>query len=291
MADQRAVTTTVLFTDLVDSTDVLQRAGDDRAHRVFAEHHRLLREAVAAHHGDEVQWTGDGLMATFASAADAVRCAIAMQQAARRPQGGERLRIRAGINNGEVLRHEGANYFGTAVVVASRICALAAAGQILASGLVRTLLASTPELRFEERGAHELKGIIEPVPLFEVLYEHDPMALLQHTPFVGRAAEADALRRKLDAARAGNGGLAMLVGEPGIGKTRTAEEFCHRPSGGRARAGGSLLRRRVGAAVLAVRRGAAPVRARSAGRGAAGSARRRRGGARANRAGGARAAA
>ena len=226
MTQPRATTGTILFTDLVDSTELLQRAGDERAQRIFAAHHRVLREAVAEHHGDEVKWTGDGLMVAFASAADAVRCAIAMQQAARRPQGGERLRIRAGLNHGEALRHDASDFFGTTVVIASRLCNQAEAGQILASGIVRSLLGSHADLHFEDRGDQRLKGITDPVSVHEVVYEHDPLAMLQHTPFVGRGAETSTLRTKLDAARAGKGGVVMLVGEPGIGKTRTAQEFC-----------------------------------------------------------------
>jgi class 3 adenylate cyclase len=82
------MTTTILFTDLVNSTALLQRAGDERARRIFQTHHRLLRQAVAANGGHEVKWLGDGLMVAFPSAADGVRCAVAMQQAAHRPVAG-----------------------------------------------------------------------------------------------------------------------------------------------------------------------------------------------------------
>ena len=88
-----AKTVTILFTDLVGSTELLQRAGDEQAQRIFKAHHRLLREAVEAHGGHEVKWLGDGLMVDFDSAQEAVRCAIAMQQSSRRPAGGERLKI------------------------------------------------------------------------------------------------------------------------------------------------------------------------------------------------------
>src|SRR4030095_4482810 len=82
---------TVLFTDLVGSTELLQRVGDEQAHRVLRTHHRLLRDAVAVHGGQEVKWTGDGLMTTFTSSADAVRCAVAMQQTTRVRAAGERV--------------------------------------------------------------------------------------------------------------------------------------------------------------------------------------------------------
>jgi len=119
---------TLLFTDLVNSTELLRRVGDERAQRIFQAHHKLLRDAVAANGGHEVKWLGDGLMVAFPSAAAAVRCAVAMQQAARRRVGGERLVIRVGLNAGEALREE-TDYFGTPVVVARRLCAARRVGR------------------------------------------------------------------------------------------------------------------------------------------------------------------
>ena len=226
----RAETVTILFTDLVSSTELLQRAGDEQAQRIFKAHHRLLREALETHGGHEVKWLGDGLMVAFPSAADAVRSAIAMQQASHRPAAGERLEIRVGLNVGEAIRDE-SDYFGTAVVVARRLCDEAGAGQIFASDLVARLLAGRHEFTFHDLGAMTLKGIAAPVAASEVLYEHDPLAMLARTPFVGRGEEMAALQRRFDQACAAKGGLAVLVGEPGIGKTRTAEEFCEHAQG------------------------------------------------------------
>lgn len=218
-------TVTILFTDLVGSTELLERAGDEQAQRIFKAHQELLRKAVAEHRGHEVKWLGDGLMVTFSSAADAVRCAVAMQQAARRPAAGERLQIRVGLNVGEAIRDE-SDYFGTPVVIAKRLCDRADAGQIYASDLVVRLLSGRQEFRFDDMGALALKGIGEPVQTLEAVYHHDPAAMLAHTPFVGRTEEVAQLHQLLEAARGGRGSVAMLVGEPGIGKTRTAEEFC-----------------------------------------------------------------
>src|SRR6266568_5321920 len=89
---------TLLFTDLVESTELLARTGDEEAQRIFSAHHELLAGAVAEHGGHEVKWLGDGLMVAFPSAADALRAAVAMQQASRRPVAGERLAIRVGLN-------------------------------------------------------------------------------------------------------------------------------------------------------------------------------------------------
>src|SRR5437899_4113576 len=98
MAEGGSGLVTILFTDLVGSTELLSRAGDEEAQRIFRAHHTLLAETAAAHGGAEVKWLGDGLMGAFLSAADALRCAVAMQQASRRPVAGEQLAIRVGLN-------------------------------------------------------------------------------------------------------------------------------------------------------------------------------------------------
>ena len=123
-----AAPVTLLFTDLVESTGLLQRVGDERAQRILHAHRQLLREALASHGGREVKWLGDGLLTTFSSVADGVRCAVTMAQRARRPVAGERLGLRLGLHVGEVLPDE-AEYMGTPVVLARRLCDRAAAGQ------------------------------------------------------------------------------------------------------------------------------------------------------------------
>jgi tRNA (cmo5U34)-methyltransferase len=171
MAKQmRSAPVTILFSDLVDSTGLLQRVGDERGQRIVRAHRKLLQEAVAAHGGNQLKWEGDGLMAAFASPADAVRCAIAIQQAAHRPTAGETLEIRVGLNVGAALPDED-DYFGTPVVIARRLCDQARAGQILCSSLVAGLLAGRQAFSFRESGPLKLKGISEPVPTSEVLYE------------------------------------------------------------------------------------------------------------------------
>src|SRR5262245_23241826 len=226
---------TLLFTDLVNSTELLQRVGDERAQRIFQAHHRLLKDIVAAHGGQEVKWLGDGLMTVFASAADAVRGAVAMQQAARRRAVGERLALRVGLHMGEALREE-TDYFGTPVVIARRLCEQAQAGQILSSSVVVGLLSGRQAFRFSEVGALELRGLTTPVTAYEVPYQDEPRALLTQTPFVGRTAELSRLGQRLRDARAGHGAVVLLEGEAGIGKTRTLEELAET-----ARADGSMV--------------------------------------------------
>jgi class 3 adenylate cyclase/tetratricopeptide (TPR) repeat protein len=218
-------TVTLLFTDIVNSTVHLTSAGDEAGEHVFRAHHKLMSDAIKVSGGEELQWLGDGLLAAFGSAADAVRCAIAMQQATSRPLAGVRMEIRIGIHAGEVLRREG-GYFGTALVIARRLCDRGDAGQILCSSLITALLTSRQTFSFRELGDFDLKGISTPVAVCEVAYlRHDPAALLKRMPFVGRTDQLDRLTTKLEDAIKGRGSVAMLVGEAGIGKTRTIEEF------------------------------------------------------------------
>jgi class 3 adenylate cyclase/tetratricopeptide (TPR) repeat protein len=222
--------TSILFTDLVNSTELTQRLGDEAAQALFESHHRILGELLVTHGGEELQWLGDGLMACFASVADAMRCAVAMQRATLRPISGHRLEIRAGLNVGEVLRQEsGSGYFGTPVVIASRLCSEGRGGQILASHTVAGLLAGRQAFRFQDVGSLELKGIATPVGVSEVIYETDGVVpFATQTPFVGRGEEIGRLLTSLEEASKGAGGLVMVVGQPGIGKTRTLEEFAER---------------------------------------------------------------
>jgi class 3 adenylate cyclase/tetratricopeptide (TPR) repeat protein len=215
---------TILFTDLVGSTELLSRAGDEEAQRIFRAHHNLLAETAAAHGGAEVKWLGDGLMGAFLSAADALRCAVAMQQASRRPVAGEHLAIRVGLNAGEAFRDE-SDYFGTPVVVARRLCDSASAGQIICSELVAGLLAGRAGFDFDSLGKLELKGVPQPVAALEVRYGADSApGLLPRLPFVGREAPLARLIALLGETSAGRGGLIFVAGEPGIGKTRLTEE-------------------------------------------------------------------
>jgi len=215
----------LLFTDLANSTELLQQLGDERVQRLLRAHHKLLTHAVGAHGAQEVRWLGDGLMTVFVSTADAVRCAIALQQAARRRAVGERLSVRVGLHVADALREE-TDYFGVPVAIVRRLCARAQGGQILCSGLVAGLLAGQQAFTFRDCGLLELTGLAAPVAASEVLYRHyEPAALLAHPPFVGRAAELTKLTHHLQEACAGRGGLVLLAGEPGIGKTRLTEEF------------------------------------------------------------------
>jgi tetratricopeptide (TPR) repeat protein len=111
-------------------------------------------------------------------------------------------------------------------VLARRLCDRATAGQILCGSVVVELLRGRQGFEFAPVGALDLKGFPEPVAAYEVRYRPEAgAALLRHTPFTGRTAELQRLTRRLDEASAGHGGVVLLAGEPGIGKTRTLEEF------------------------------------------------------------------
>ncbi len=246
-AERAAAVVTLLFTDLVGSTQLLGELGDDEAERFRRVHFGLLRDVAIAHSGQEVKNLGDGLMVAFPSAVNAVSCAIGMQQAVHRynaRQGDDRLRVRVGLNVGEPIRDED-DYFGTPVVVAKRICDKADGGQILASELLRALVGSRGSFGFRSCGPVALKGLSEPLPACEILWEPAverrvalpaPFLIDQPAPLVGRGAELQELNRCWQEARAGRRGATVLVGEPGIGKTRLAAEFCRG-----AYAGGALV--------------------------------------------------
>jgi class 3 adenylate cyclase len=225
-------TVTLLFSDLVNSTEILQRAGDEAGQRLFQVHHKLITDAVTGSGGEELEWLGDGVLAAFSSTADAVRCAIIIEQTARRPVAGARFEIRIGIHFGEVSRREG-GYFGMPLVIARRLCDRATSGQILCSKMVAELLESRQTFNFRDLGQMDLKGVHAPTQVCEVLYErNDPAAMLKRTPFVGRAAQLQHLSAGLEEASNGQGSIVMLCGEPGIGKTRTLVESQTLPGNG-----------------------------------------------------------
>jgi class 3 adenylate cyclase len=166
---------TVLFTDVEGSTALTQRLGDARARDLLREHERITREALKAHGGTEVKTMGDGFMASFSSAARALECAIAMQRAFAEYSGGvgaqglAPLRVRVGLNAGEPIAEE-EDLFGTAVILAARVAAKAEGGEILASDVVRQLVAGKGFL-FSDRGDVVLRGFEDPVRLYEVGWE------------------------------------------------------------------------------------------------------------------------
>ena len=161
-------TVTILFTDVEGSTALTQRVGDAKAREVLRAHERIVREALQSHGGSEIKHTGDGIMASFPSATWAVESAIAMQRAFAdyNETADEPISMCIGLNAGEPIAEE-KDLFGTAVNMAARIAAKAEGGEIMASDVVRQLVAGKGFL-FSDRGEVELKGFEEPVRLYEV---------------------------------------------------------------------------------------------------------------------------
>jgi class 3 adenylate cyclase len=159
---------TVLFTDLVSHTEMMQRLGDDRGRDVLREHERITREVLKQHGGAEVKTTGDGFMASFASVTKAMDCAIALQRAfaAHTEAMPEPLHVRVGLNAGEPIEEDG-DLFGSFVIMASRIAAHAGAGEILIPEPLRHLLSGKSYV-YADRGETMLKGFEDAVRLYEV---------------------------------------------------------------------------------------------------------------------------
>jgi class 3 adenylate cyclase/tetratricopeptide (TPR) repeat protein len=229
-------TAIVLFTDLVGSTELRSRLSEDVAEALRRKHDALVAGAIEGNRGKLVKNLGDGVMATFAGASDAAGAAVAIQQAIDRHNRSSEfpLEVRIGISAGDVTFEED-DCFGTPVIEAARLCAAAGGGQILASEMVRWLGRSS-EGAFTPVGSLELKGLPEPVPAVQVDWEPQAMssvplpALLTDIGhiFVGRGDDLERLEQLWKEAVAGERTVALLAGEPGVGKTRLAAELARK---------------------------------------------------------------
>jgi class 3 adenylate cyclase/tetratricopeptide (TPR) repeat protein len=219
---------TIVFTDVEGSTDLRTRRGDVSAHEILQAHEEVVRSCVAAHGGREVKSLGDGFMIAFVSARRALSCAVAIQQAveAEKLESPGGVRVRIGVNTGEVV-DVGDDLYGQAVNAAARIAARATPGEILVAEVTRQLAGTGPDFSFSDRGRLRLKGFPERWRLFALGWESKDAAgsVQERIPYVGRQAERAELRRRLTLAVRGSGSLVMVGGEPGVGKTRLAEEL------------------------------------------------------------------
>ena len=160
LATGERILTTVVFTDIVGSTHTAARLGDERWHALLADHNEAIRRAIEQFQGVEVKTTGDGFLARFDAPARALACAKAMRAVAESLD----LQIRTAVHTGEV-EVVGDDIRGLAVHLASRLLALAEPGDILASATTRDLVDGSG-FAFEDRGRHELKGIVGPREVF-----------------------------------------------------------------------------------------------------------------------------
>jgi WD40 repeat protein/DNA-binding SARP family transcriptional activator len=224
----------ILFSDVVASTEMADRLGDEAAAELRCAHLRLLRGAVADHAGREVKNVGDGLMVEFTSGVDAVCCAVEMQRVVedRNRDASEPVRVRIGLHVGEPVRDEG-DLSGRPVVIARRLCEAAAPGQIVASDLVRELVGAGEQFAFVDAGALALAGLEVPVPSVEILSaaaatddteprpEAEPpyKGMVRFEPedsglFFGRDAIVGAVIDRMSTSR-----LVAMVGPSGTGKS------------------------------------------------------------------------
>ena len=236
-------TITVLFTDLVGSTEISYALTPDASDELLRAHFSVLRQAIASSGGAEVKGLGDGVMVVFRSTSAALSCAVAMQQAVHRDNVGARhqLGLRIGLSAGEATM-ESDDYYGDPVIEASRLCAHAGAGQILATEAVRMMGGRRSPYVFDRLGAVELKGLPEPVDVVGVRWE--PLddtaaqngvplpARLRHVPLTGvvaRESEAALLTDAYKRVAAGEGRAVVLVsGDAGVGKTTLVAEAARR---------------------------------------------------------------
>jgi class 3 adenylate cyclase len=160
---------TVLFTDIVGSTTLTQRVGDDAAMVLLRVHDTIVRDALAASGGREVKHTGDGIMASFVSAAGAVRCATRIQRALARYEEEHKeypVKVRIGAAAGEPVEHQH-DLFGLTVQLAARLCSHAQPQQILVSNVVAELCIGKG-LPFQDFGEVFLKGFDRPIRVHAV---------------------------------------------------------------------------------------------------------------------------
>jgi class 3 adenylate cyclase len=154
----------VMFTDIVGSTDMTQRLGDEAAMELLHIHDRIVRAALAAQAGREIKHTGDGIMASFFSAAAAIRCGVQVQRELRGHSASnpaQTVQVRIGVAAGEPVEHHN-DLFGSTVQLSARLCAHAQPEQILVSNVVAELCLGKG-VAFTDLGGLSLKGFSQPV--------------------------------------------------------------------------------------------------------------------------------
>ena len=161
-SDTDRVLATVMFTDIVSSTERAVEIGDRRWRDLLDRHDALFRRELARHGGREVKTTGDGFLALFDGPARAIRCAMAIRDELR----AEGIEVRVGLHSGEVeLR--GDDVGGIAVNLGARVAATADPGEVIVSSTVRDLVAGSG-IGFADRGEHDLKGVPDRWHLYAV---------------------------------------------------------------------------------------------------------------------------
>jgi class 3 adenylate cyclase/predicted ATPase len=230
---------TVMFCDLVDSTGISAKLDAEEWRDLVRAYLDAASEAVTGMGGYVAKKLGDGLMALFGypaaqenDAERAAKAALSIQRALvevnlkNTAAGKPALNARIGIEIGPVVIDAAGEIYGDAPNVAARVQALAEPGTVVVTARVQRQIAGL--FVAEERGSHELKGVPEPVTLLRLVRASGGgrrLAQRHLTPLVGRDEEIALLMRRWERARQGDGQLVLIVGEPGIGKSRLIEEF------------------------------------------------------------------
>jgi class 3 adenylate cyclase len=232
---------TVLFCDLVGSTEIAARLDPEEWREMVGAYHRAAAEAITRYGGHVAQYLGDGVMAYFGwpeahenDAERAARAGLAILEAVSKPNQkptNPKISTRVGIDSGAVVVGAGAgkdaDVFGETPNIAARVQTAAAPDSVLITGATRRLLSDL--FLLEERGALELKGVANPVELYRVLRPSGVRGRLAAarglTRFVGREEELRLLLSRWERAREGEGQLMLVAGEAGIGKSRLVAEF------------------------------------------------------------------
>jgi class 3 adenylate cyclase/predicted ATPase len=230
---------TVMFCDLADSTGIASRLDAEEWRDLVGAYLDAASAAVTEMGGRVAKKLGDGLMSLFGypvaqenDSERAVRAALAIQRALaelnRKNAGSGKpaLAARIGLETGPVVVDSAGEIFGDAPNIAARVQGLAEPGAVVVTARVQRQVAGL--FIAEERGSHQLKGVLEPVTLFRLVRASGGgrrSGSLQLTPLVGRDEELALLMRRWERARQGDGQLLLIVGEPGLGKSRLLEEF------------------------------------------------------------------
>jgi class 3 adenylate cyclase/tetratricopeptide (TPR) repeat protein len=239
---------TFLIADVRGYTRFTLERGDEAAARLAARFAAVTRDTVSAHSGEVVELRGDEALAVFSSARQALRAAVGLVEAFSRETSADPtmpFKVGIGLDAGEAVPVEG-GYRGAALNLAARLCSLAGPGEILASEGIIHLARRVEGLAYVERGALELKGFDDPVPVVEVRPAADRAADAAIAPevesdgtelpiggylgslpanrVVGREPEMGTVLQIVETVMRGTGRLLLLAGEPGVGKTRLAQE-------------------------------------------------------------------
>jgi class 3 adenylate cyclase/tetratricopeptide (TPR) repeat protein len=239
---------TFLIADVRGYSHFTLERGDEAAARLAMRFAELSEEVIATFGGQGVQLRGDEALTVFISSRQALRAAVELQRRfAEETNESLPLKVGIGLDAGEAVPVSD-GYRGAALNLAARLCSLAAAGEVLASDTVAGIAGKLDGLAYADRGQVQLKGFTDPVHVVVVVYEGSQESSTQEAaqpdagprqqqlpiggflgalpsgPLVGRDGELSLIKQQIDAVARGEGRLLFLLGEPGVGKTRLAQE-------------------------------------------------------------------